>query len=132
DPFAGARAGSIPSLPAVLIVALVAGFKPGLAAMALSALAAWYFVLPPRFSFSLSSIHFSLTLLVTFLCATVLAITCIAIINAVVERLLEQDRALLAAQNREVERRDLLIQELEHRTRNIFGLIKLLANHSLK
>jgi two-component sensor histidine kinase len=132
DPVVGDSDPFITYLPAVLIASLVAGFKPGLAAMALSAVSAWYFVLPSRFSLSLSSIHLSLTLLATFLCVTAVSIACIAIIGAVVERLLERHRALLAAQNREVERRDLLIQELEHRTRNVFGLVKLLANHSLK
>lgn len=132
DPIVGDSAPFITYLPAVLIASLVAGFKAGLLAMAVSALSAWFFVLPPRFSLSLSSTHFSLTLLATYLCVTAVSITCIAVINAVVERLLEQHRALVAAQNREVEKRDLLIQELEHRTRNIFGLIKLLANHSLK
>ena len=105
DPLVGDNVPFITYLPAVLITALLGGFGPGLAAMVLSGSSAWYFVLPPKFSFALSPTKFSMAELIAFICATVISVVFVTIINAIVERALERHRAL-------VQSRDLLIQEL--------------------
>jgi two-component sensor histidine kinase len=56
----------------------------------------------------------------------------VAITSAVVKRVLEQQRALAAARSNLVDRQSLLIEELNHRARNIFGLVKMLVTHSIK
>jgi two-component sensor histidine kinase len=130
DPMVHDRVPFITFFPAVLLASLVAGFGPGLVAIALSGMAAWYFFLPPTFSFAFASADLSLLLL--FLAAAVLMVGFVAVIDALVERLLLQHRTLLAARQREVDRQELLVRELEHRTRNIFGLVETLAAQSFK
>lgn len=130
DPIVADRVPFITYFPAVLVASLVAGFGPGLAAILLSGVATWYFVLPPRLSFALHSVDLSLLFL--FLGAAAVMVAFVAVIDAIVVRVLEQHRTLLAAQQREVARQELLVRELEHRTRNIFSLVQMLASQSFK
>ncbi len=54
DPYVGgAHFGAF--YPAVMIVTLICGMRAGLLAVALSAMSAWYFVLPPQYSLALRS-----------------------------------------------------------------------------
>src|SRR5262245_48607028 len=52
EPLAGA-APFITYTLAIIVVALVCGFLPGIMALALSVLTGWFLFLPPRFSFAL-------------------------------------------------------------------------------
>jgi len=127
-PLVGDDVPFITYFPAVVIASLMAGFGPGLSAIVLSALSAWYFVLPPRLSLSLSNEKFSLALLAVFLGMAAVSVVFVAITSAVVKRV----RALAVARSNLVDRQNLLIEELRHRTRNIFALVKMLATYTLK
>jgi len=52
EPLAGAAPFTTYSL-AIIVVALVCGFWPGIVAVVLSVLTGWFFFLPPTFSFAL-------------------------------------------------------------------------------
>jgi two-component sensor histidine kinase len=99
-------------VPAVMIVAFFAGPGPGLAASAVSALAAWYFFLEPAHKFALSptiavALAFYLTTVVT-------AVGMLHLLRTTALRLqAEREMSLSLA-----EQRAFLFRELQHRVAN--------------
>lgn len=130
DPVVGSGVPFLTYFPAIVIVSLLSGFWPAMLAVVLSLGLAWYLFIPPIHSFALGK--YGLWLLVLFGGVASVSAALAALINAVVERVREQDRALLAAQQREAERQRMIIRELEHRTRNLFGLVQGLALQSFR
>ena len=130
DPIVGSGVPFLTYFPAIVIVSLLSGFWPAMLAVALSVGLAWYFFIPPVHSFALGK--YGLWLLVMFGGVAFVSAALAALINAVVERVREQERALLSAQQREAERQRMIIRELEHRTRNLFGLVQGLALQSFR
>ncbi|MFO1079290.1 MAG: HWE histidine kinase domain-containing protein [Reyranellaceae bacterium] len=126
--------GSVPFItyfPAVLFTAFFAGFRPALAATmlsGLSGLSAWWLVLD-RNGLSFAG---SAALVLLFLAITGVTVLLVALVNAGAELMLARSRRALAAERREAGQHLLVIRELEHRTRNILGLVRMLATHSLK
>ncbi|MFZ5783392.1 MAG: DUF4118 domain-containing protein [Pseudomonadota bacterium] len=129
DPLVGDRVPFLTFVPAVLVTSLLAGFWPGMAAAVLSGVAAWYAFLAPRLGFSTESLD--LSVLTVFLGAAAVMASVAALVSVMVERVLQQGRTLLALRQHESEMQQLLIRELEHRTRNLFGLVHTLAARSL-
>lgn len=130
DPMIGGGVPFLTYFPAIVIVSLLSGFWPAMLAVVLSLGLAWYLFIPPIHSFALGT--YGLWLLVLFAGVASVSAALAALINAVVERVREQDRALLSAQQREAERQRMIIRELEHRTRNLFGLVQGLALQSFR
>lgn len=130
DPFIGNDVPFLTYFPAIVIVSLLSGFWPAMVTLALSIGLAWYLFIPPRHGFVLG--EHGQWLLVLFGGVAVVSAGFAALINAVVERVRDQARALLAGEQREAERQRMIIRELEHRTRNIFGLVQGLALQSFR
>jgi two-component sensor histidine kinase len=114
-PLAGAAPFTIYDL-AIIAVALVCGFWPSLLAVLLSVLGGWFLFLPPAFSFALES-EKEIWTLTTF--ALVLSISAI-LVSGLVANLLLSD-----------ERQQFLIQELKHRSKNLFAVVQAIASRSL-
>jgi two-component sensor histidine kinase len=104
-------------LPAILIAALLAGWRVGLGVACLSCAAAWYFFLPPHGTFALKMPN-GLTRIVLF---WITAGTQLFIVGAIIDAL-----AKLAAER---DRVSLLFQELQHRVANnmafVAGLLRM-------
>jgi PAS domain S-box-containing protein len=86
----GARIPFITFYPAIIIATLVGGLWPGIFATMLSTLAAWYLFVPPEFSFGFDQRELIQLLLFVFISAIDVAIA--ALLNALVERLVIQQR----------------------------------------
>lgn len=112
----------------VLLVALIAGLGPALAAIAASAVIAWYLFIPPRFSFDLGKRE--AVILGAFVGAAAAMALVVALMNAVVERLLQQRQELISLRERDRQLQRLMIAELQHRTANLMSHVKVLAARS--
>lgn len=108
--------------PAVIMTAFLAGLRPSIAVGVASALAAFYFFLPPYRSFALQSD----TVLSLGLFATVVAVD-IAVIHFMY-RALDALRAEKAHSAELAEQRELLFRELQHRVSNNLGVVSALLN----
>ncbi len=128
DPLTGEMVPFVTFFPAVMIATLVGGLRAGIAATLLSGAAAWVLFVPPPFVLAKSDRR----LIVMFALSALVAVAAASLFNAVVERVLARHRALLAHRQGEAERQRLVIRELEHRTRNLFGLVKTIARASLR
>lgn len=73
--------------PAIVIAALVGGFWPGMLATVLSSLLAWYLFLPLPRSLAQQEIF----LLLAFIFVAAINVTVVALLNAVVERVMAQE-----------------------------------------
>lgn len=78
--------------PAILIATLVGGLWPGLLALALSSVLAWYFFLSPVFSWQLGDRETAA--LVVFAATGIICIIIIALVDAMAERILGHERNL--------------------------------------
>ncbi len=76
--------------PAIVIVALLGGFWPGVLAILLSAVAAWYLFLPPAFSLELTKPE--LVSLLLFILTAGINVIIVALLNAAVERIMAQEQ----------------------------------------
>ena len=76
--------------PAIVIVALLGGFWPGILAILLSAVAAWYLFLPPAFSLELTKPE--LVSLLLFILTAGINVIIVALLNAAVERIMAQEQ----------------------------------------
>lgn len=115
DPHIYGVAPFITYFAAVLMIALVAGLGPSLLAIACFVVLGWYLFVPPYFNLDLTKSD--PTMLAIFAMAAALMAMLIALVNSIVERLLQQRRELLALREREGQAQQLMIRELQHRTR---------------
>lgn len=101
--------------PATLAATLFAGWQCGLLVLVVSEILAWYFVIPYVRSFALQNPEDSPRLVVIFLAGLIVIFLANAFRNA----------ARNAAQMRtaQVEERDLLLREIEHRIKNNFATV---------
>lgn len=86
----GAHIPFITFYPAIIVAALVGGLWPGVLATVLSTVAAWYLFIPPFHSFTLDRNELIQLLLFVFICSINVGIA--AMLNAIVERLMIQQR----------------------------------------
>jgi two-component sensor histidine kinase len=108
----------------------VGGIGPALFAIGCSIVLAWFFFIPPLYSFDLGKR--GLLLLALFGGAAAVMAVLVALINAIVERLLQQHQTLSCLQRREAEAQQLMIRELQHRTGNLLVVVKLLASKTFQ
>jgi two-component sensor histidine kinase len=94
--------------PICLLATLLAGWRSGLITLALSGLFAWYFVLTPNHTFALPDLKSELNVSLFFLTAAMIVFLADQAVN-------EQDKGLAE--------RDLLIEEINHRTKNNFQIV---------
>jgi two-component sensor histidine kinase len=117
-PLAESLAGAAPFTTytlAIIVVALVCGFWPGMMAVVLSGLTGWFLFLPPALSFALSTRE--TWTLATF---TVGAFINVALVSGLVAALLRHEARQL-----------LLFRELQHRSLNLFAVIQAIASRTL-
>ena len=100
---------------ALVLAALVAGWRSGFVALATSQLAIWYFLLPPKGSFALSSQDFAYSLLVTS--GTGLLILLALGLYEREVKLGDVERA------RRINFLRQALREMDHRTRNNFQIV---------
>jgi PAS domain S-box-containing protein len=89
----GAVGPSVPFItfyPAIIVATLVGGLGPGILATVLATTAAWYLFIPPYHGFVFSQQAIVQLLLFVFICS--INMTVAALLNAIVERLLIQQR----------------------------------------
>ena len=101
---------------AIIITALVCGFRPGMMATVLSVLIGSYFFVPPTFSFALLSTKEAWT------------VTMFAVVASINVALVS---GLVAALLRREDRQLLLFRELQHRSQNLFAVIEAIASRTL-
>jgi two-component sensor histidine kinase len=109
--------------PACLIATLVGGWRPGLATLASAGLAAWAYVIPPRGLIWKGEAQPAN--LIVILVTSLVVITVAQIFRASAIRGADVDRAKLAE-------RDLMLRELEHRTKNNFQTVAALLGMQLR
>jgi two-component sensor histidine kinase len=99
---------------AIVFVALACGFWPGMAAVLLSVVAGWFLFLTPAFSFALDA-NEAWALLLFVLAASIN----VALTSGLIAALLIED-----------DRQKFLIQELRHRSQNLFAVIQTIVSRS--
>jgi two-component sensor histidine kinase len=99
---------------AIIFVALACGFWPGMAAVLLSVVAGWFLFLAPTFSFALHADE-TWALLLFVLAASIN----VALTSGLIAALLIED-----------DRQKFLIQELRHRSQNLFAVIQTIVSRS--
>ena len=104
--------------PAVVFTTFFCGLWPGVLALTLSALAAWYFFLPPLYSFDLDAD--ALFALLTFVFLAGIDVAIVALLVATVAKIKEQEKAAM-----------LLLHEVQHRTNNLLTVVQSIAERSL-
>lgn len=98
--------------PAVILTTFVAGLWPGVAAAVLSGLAAWYFFIPPEYSFSL--INGTVLALVFYAVVVIVDVAVIHIMITALEEL-DAERRHSAALTRQTQ---VMFSEMQHRVSN--------------
>ncbi|MBP6689095.1 MAG: ATP-binding protein [Hyphomonadaceae bacterium] len=102
--------------PAILAASLFAGWQSGLIVLAISELLAWYFVLPVVRSFTMANAAADgPRLVVIFLSGLIVIFLASAFRGAV--------RSAARLRNAQLSERDLLLREIEHRTKNNFAMV---------
>ena len=76
--------------PAIIFTALLGGFGPGLLAILLSSAAAWYFFLPPTYSWALG--EQAVAALVVFIIINLINVGLIMLLNRAIERLIAREQ----------------------------------------
>jgi len=94
--------------PVALLATLLAGWRAGLATLLTAGLAAWYFVLPPRFSFALNDHATAVSVAAFFVSGAIEVALAAAMMSELQARLAE---------------RDLLLREVDHRVKNNFQMV---------
>ena len=108
--------------PAVILTAFLSGLWPSVAVGIASTLAAWFFFLPPSWSFAL----FPSTALILALFAGIVAVN-IAVID-VMHQALDRLGAEKARSAALAEQREVLFRELQHRISNNLAIVSALLN----
>jgi two-component sensor histidine kinase len=103
------------TFPVVLIATLFARWQAGVITLALVVMAAWYFVLPPRFSFALDDPRNAPHILVS----TIAGLGIIAI----AELFRRAVRRAVAERDERIGERDLYLREFDHRVKNNFASV---------
>jgi two-component sensor histidine kinase len=106
--------------PAVVIATLLSGYRVGLFALALSVIAVWFLFLPPPFSFALKEMAAYLNT-VLFTASSALLIWLSNSYRNAVNHLREEKLF-----------RDLLLEEVRHRSRNSVAVAKTIVDNTLK
>jgi len=106
--------------PAVLIASLLCGTGPGILAAVICGLASWYIFTPPRLSWHMHSTNQLRALVLYFLVAPLGAAAVGALRNAL-KKLRDAER-----------RQQLLIAELQHRSRNLLAVVSSTAQQTLR
>ena len=106
--------------PPVLIATLYGRLLAGICAELVAVLWAWWFVLPPQMSFRFAVPTDPSRLLLNVLSVTVVMLLAEAFRRAV--------HAATQARDAEIAHREMLLSELEHRTRNNFALVSSLLS----
>ncbi|HYE48132.1 MAG TPA: DUF4118 domain-containing protein [Azospirillaceae bacterium] len=117
--------------PAVVLATYLFGRLPGLLSVLLCGLGAWYFLVPPQFSFHLRTLS-DATGLTIYFCVAVLDWWIVAkLVDTLAAERTERARAdlLAAEQSRMAAQNELLLRELRHRVGNslqtVVGLLEL-------
>ncbi len=110
--------------PAILIATLYGRWPAGLVTFATSFLYAWYVVLPPAFTFQFAQPSDATRTLVNALASLV--------VLAFAEVFRFAVRRTVTELNREVSHRELLLRELDHRTKNNFQIVASLLDLQLR
>jgi K+-sensing histidine kinase KdpD len=105
-------------LPAVMITTLMSGFGAGLLCVVLSAIAATFFVLPPRLSFYIDHPG-EIVGIVLFGLVTLSNVILIAGLRFAVERYKERE-----------EKERLLMREVNHRAKNMLSVVDAIAHQT--
>jgi K+-sensing histidine kinase KdpD len=103
----------------VVLTTFFCGLWPGVFALVLSAVASWYFFLPPIYSFGLDR-EAVIAALVTFFFLAGIDVAIVALLNATIARILEQEKTAM-----------LLVHEVQHRTNNLLTIVQSIAQRSL-
>jgi two-component sensor histidine kinase len=106
--------------PAILIATLIGGVPAGLLALALSGAAAWWFFVPAQFGFSFSD------------GSTAVSLGIFVIANLIVIAMAEGYRRAYRRLKDGQARAQLLLRELQHRSRNSLAVVQAVISHSLK
>lgn len=130
QPIVGERLFFTTYFPAIGVAAALGGLLPGLVALGLSTVLAWYLFLPPPMSFDFTKLE--VLQLGLFLASCVPLVIVASLLNLAIGWLVQQRRVILRAQDAEVRQHKLLVQELEHRIGNLFGVVQLIAIRTLQ
>ena len=101
--------------PAVLVAVLYGRWRAGLVAYVISFTWAWYYVLPPSDAFTLESAPATPAVAINAMAALIVLVLAETFCQVVASAVEERDA--------EIKRRVVLLQELEHRTKNNFALV---------
>jgi two-component sensor histidine kinase len=107
-------------LPAAVMTALISGLGAGIFCVFLTALGADFFVLHPRWSFGIESLGEAVDLVALTLVG-ILIVGVVAAMRIAVERYRESQ-----------ERLNVLVGELQHRTRNLISVVGAMADATLR
>lgn len=108
--------------PAVILTAFLGGLFPSIAVSVASAIAAWYFFLPPYWSFEL---QFGTALSLALFCGVV-AVD-VTVIHVMYRALAGLDAEKVRSAEL-AEQRELMFRELQHRVSNNLGVVSALLN----
>jgi two-component sensor histidine kinase len=103
------------AMPAVLLAAVLAGWRAGLLTLAIAALGVWFAVIPPRFAAKPLDAEQATTLIVNTLAGLLIVLIAYGL-RRTSERAEKQRSATL-------ESRELLLRELNHRIKNNFQMV---------
>ena len=101
--------------PAVLLATVLAGWRAGALTLASVVAGVWYLVLPPRFAFGPLTSDDAANLVLNAISG--------ALVVAVAEGFRSASRRAQAERAAKIESRDLMLRELNHRTKNNFQMV---------
>ena len=130
QPWVGDRLYFTTYFPAIGIVAATCGLVPGLATLGGATILAWFLFMPPILSFELSKLEAIQLGFFAVVASPMLVIA--AMLNLLVHWLLRQQEIIVRAKDNEVRQQAVLVRELEHRMRNLFGLVQRVAIKTLQ
>lgn len=111
--------------PAIAVAAVLGGLLPGMLALLLSMMMAWFLFLPPAFSFFLTETD--ALQLVYYVVVEVPLIVFAWLLHKAIHLLVDQRQQIEQALERERRQQRLVVGELEHRIGNLFGLTEIIA-----
>ncbi len=106
--------------PIVLLVALLFGGGPGVLTALLCGFGSWYLVIPPRGSWEIVAFPQTVALCLYFLLSSIGAVAVGALRRTITQ--------LRAAEQRQ----RVLVEELQHRTRNLLGIVRGMSHQLLR
>lgn len=125
--------GVIVFVPAVVVTTFWAGFEPGVLTAVLSGVAIWYFFLPPKYTFAIDPADgAALATYIVVISIVIGLIHWLRLVFTQLESEKERSESLVAQAEALTSRERLLVQELQHRTKNLYAVIHGLAVRSLE